>query len=109
LRSASYWTSSACCCFHRGLGDLQARLVGKLLDREQGGASWDPVAVLVSDLLEEPLHAGDQVDLVEGGRVARQLHVEGDRLDQWFGDADFRRRRRLILIAVLTRCQRKAG
>jgi hypothetical protein len=92
----------------RGLRDLQARLIGRALDLEQGRAGCHPVAVLVADLLEKPLHARHEVDLVEGRRVARQLEVQGDAALLRLLDADLRRRRWLIFVGVVTAGQHDA-
>ena len=62
----------------RGLRDLQRDLEVLLIDLEQQVALLDGGAVLVGDLVEEALHARDQIDAVERGRRARHLHVEGD-------------------------------
>ena len=54
----------------------------------------DRRAVDVVDVGQEPLHAGDEIDRLEGRGIARQVEVERHRLLQRLRHGDFRRGRR---------------
>ena len=77
---------------------LQLAQIGKRLDGEQHIALLDHLAVLIADVLQEAGHSGDQIDLVDGGRVAGRFDIARDlllcrRRDQYLGR---RRCRKLV-------------
>ena len=84
----------------RRLRDLQGDLEVLLVDLEEQVALLDRGAVLVADLVEEALHAGHEIDVVERRRAAGHLHVESDLALLRLGDGDLGGRRRLIGVAL---------
>ena len=85
---------------HGGLGRVHLELVRLRLDGEQRRALLDEVAVLVADRLHEALHARDQIDRIDGRRVAGRFEIAGDVLLDRRGDRDLRRRRRGIFVIL---------
>ena len=93
----------------RCLRDLQGNLVVLGVDLEQQIALPDGGAVLIGDLVEEALHARDEIDAIERRRRARQLHVERDLALIGLGDRDLGRRRRLVLVLLLAGAEQQNG
>ena len=86
--------------FERGLGLIELRLIGVLLDDEQQIALFDRGPVDIFDLFEKALHARFELDLVERLGVAGELDVKRHVLLQRLRDHDLGRRRRNIGILL---------
>ncbi len=91
----------------RRLRDLQGDLEVLLVDLEEQVALLDRGAVLVADLVEEALHAGDEIDVIERRGAAGHLHVERDLALLGLGDGDLGGRRRLVGVALAARGQQQ--
>ncbi len=68
-------------CLRAGFGCLglfELQLVGIGLDREQRGAFFHQGAVLIVDRLQDPLHARDQIDILDRRGVAGRLEIARD-------------------------------
>src|SRR5262249_30729107 len=63
----------------------------------------DGRAVPVVDSLEETLHARDEIDAVEGGRVTRDFEIMRDRLLHRMGDRHLRGRRGDVTVLLAAR------
>jgi hypothetical protein len=93
----------------RGLGSLDLEPVGLRLDGEQRSALLDVVAVGVADRLDEALHAGDEIDRIDGGHVAGRFEILRDLLLDRGRDRDLRRRRCGIAIVLSAGGENKHG
>jgi hypothetical protein len=90
-----------------GLRLLELELVRLGLDDEQRRPLLRVVAVFVIDLLQEALHARDQIGGVYRRRVTGGLEVAGDLLLHRNGDGDLRRRRRHVAVLLSAARERR--
>ena len=90
-----------------GLRPLELELVRLGLDDEERRSFLYLLALLVVDLLQEPLHARDQIGGVYRRRVAGGLEVAGDLLLHRNGDGDLRRRRRYVVVLLPAGAERR--
>src|SRR5262249_29615460 len=90
-----------------GLRPLELELVRLGLDDEERRSFLYLLALLVVDLLQEPLHARDQIGGVYRRRIAGGLEVAGDLLLRRNGDGDLRRRRRDVVVLLPAGAERR--
>ena len=91
----------------RGLRLIHLQLVGHRLDDEERRAFFDRRAILVFDVLDEALHARDEIDGVDRRHISRGFKIGLHGLLQRIGDADLGRRRRHEGIFLLARREKR--
>jgi hypothetical protein len=73
------------------------------LDGEQRRALFDEIAIGIADRLHETLHARDQINRVDGRRIAGRLVIARDVLRDGRGNGDLGRRRGCIFVILAAR------
>jgi len=90
----------------RGLGLFKSETVGFGLDDEKRCTLLDKGAVLIPDLLQVTLDAGDKVGRIHGGHVSCRLEITRDLLLNRIRDGHLGRWRRYVRIALPTAGER---